>query len=59
MTRQLGNGQCSHRLLNFGRCFDLATTSRAIVSPDHKVIYDVPLCQDHADDYDLTNGHQE
>lgn len=46
----LGNGQCAHRWRGMGRCLDLATTTRPI--PRSNVIYDVPLCDGHAEHFD-------
>ena len=42
----LANGQCAHRWPGLGRCLELATTTREI--PRGDVVYDVPLCRDHA-----------
>jgi hypothetical protein len=48
--RQLGNGQCAHRWRGLGRCLELAITTRPLAQGD--VIYDVPLCEGHADHFD-------
>lgn len=48
--RSVANGQCAHRWPGHGRCLELATTTRAI--PKGGVVYDVPLCETHADHFD-------
>jgi hypothetical protein len=48
----LVNGQCAHRWRATGRCLNLATTTRPISMGDG-VTYQIPLCPDHADHFDL------
>lgn len=53
----LSNGQCAHRWVGAGRCLELAVTTRPIrrwAETPHEVVYDVPLCAQHADVYDET-----
>jgi hypothetical protein len=46
----LVNGQCAHRRDGMGRCLELATVTRPIER--YQVIYDIPLCEDHAGYFD-------
>jgi hypothetical protein len=48
----LVNGQCAHRWRAMGRCLNLAITTRPITMGDG-VTYEIPLCPDHADYFDL------
>jgi hypothetical protein len=47
----LSNGQCAHRWRGMGRCLKLATVTRPIERD--AVIYDIPLCETHAEYYDM------
>lgn len=46
----LVNGQCAHRWRGHGRCLELATVTREL--PRDEVVYDLPLCPDHAEYFD-------
>lgn len=50
----LSNGQCAHRQVDFGRCLNLAITVRAI-ELFAGVMYDIPLCEHHAEFYDKSS----
>lgn len=47
---QLGNGQCAHEWRGMSRCLELATTTRPLYRG--LIIYRIPLCPTHADDFD-------
>jgi hypothetical protein len=46
----LVNGQCAHRWEGMSRCLELAIVTRPIERD--QVIYDIPLCEDHAEYFD-------
>lgn len=49
----LANGQCAHRWPDAGRCLELAVTTRPMRRLSMgDVVYEVPLCEDHAAYYD-------
>lgn len=51
----LGNGQCSHRHTQAGRCLELAIMTRVWRPPNSDVEYHIALCLDHAEYWD-THG---
>lgn len=52
----LANGQCAHRWPGLGRCLELAITTRPVERGD--VVYDVPLCRDHAGFFDAAKTRE-
>lgn len=52
----LANGQCAHRWPGMGRCLELAITTRPVERGD--VVYDVPLCGDHAEFFDAARAQR-